>query len=228
MDIHDGEEWMLPWTPAGGLMENFRLCQVKQGRSRELQRPAESTGAHELLRKTRNLLKTLPWHFCFLPVCLMSSAGDLLPGVRKVSAYRQFHLRPQRKHWRLMASWPLLEPPVPLVWLTTASQQCASQQLPKALHSASNPLSTDPAEMMLPCASVLLCTLKCSPLLKFSLLTGFKCPLVLFYYRYCVHLGQVPSMCAGILVSASWWTHWCLRLRWQPTVSEGLWKRALP
>lgn len=78
------------------------------------------------------------------------------------------------------------------------------------------------------CASVLFCTLKCSLLLKFSLLTDFKCPLVLFCYRYCVSLGQAPSMRAGILVSASWWTHWCLRLRWQPNVSEGLWKRALP
>jgi len=50
------------------LMENFRLCQVKQGRSRELQRPAESAGAHELLRKAREI---------FLKHCHDTSASFL-------------------------------------------------------------------------------------------------------------------------------------------------------
>lgn len=74
----------------------------------------------------------------------MNSAGDLLPGVRKVSAYRD------HRGWRLMASWPLSAAPVPPVWYTTASQQCTSRQPPKALQNASNPLSTDAAEILAP------------------------------------------------------------------------------
>lgn len=46
---------MLLRAPATSLMENLGPCQVKQGRPRELQRPAECTGALEFPGKARGI-----------------------------------------------------------------------------------------------------------------------------------------------------------------------------
>lgn len=94
-EMECGGEWMLPWVPGSGSVENFKLCQAKQGRPAELQRPTKCKEALQLPGEDEgNLLKTLKWHFCFLPVYHMNPTGVLLPGVKKVFTNRSFHLAP--------------------------------------------------------------------------------------------------------------------------------------
>lgn len=111
-DIHDlgmrvGGEWMLPRVPGDGSAENSELCQAKQGRPRELQRPAEPEAVLELPKEgKRNLPKTLKPRVRLRPIYQTNATWVLLPGVMKVSTNRQFHMSPQRKGWRLPVSWP--------------------------------------------------------------------------------------------------------------------------
>lgn len=128
-----GGEWMLPWVPGNGSVENFKLCQAKQefspvpGKPGELQRQTKSKEALKLPGEDKgNLLKTLKWHFRFLSVLSHEPNWVLLPDV-KVITNRRFHLAPQ-KGWRLLASQPCSESHM-------ASQHCTVQQLPKATQS---------------------------------------------------------------------------------------------
>lgn len=126
-----GWEWMLPWVPGSVSVENFKLCQAKQRRPGELQRPTKSKEALKLLGEDEvNLLKTLKWHFCFLPVYHTYPAGVLLPGVKKVFTNRRFHLAPQ-KGWRLLASWPCSESHMASAWVPRPHSIAQPSSLPK-------------------------------------------------------------------------------------------------
>lgn len=129
---------MLPWVPGNGLVENFKLCQAKQGRPGELQRPAKSKEALELPGEDKgNLLKTLKWHSCFLPVYHRNPTVVLLAGVKKVLPNRRFHSAPQ-KSWRLLAGRPCSESHTAAAWVPRPHSIAEPSSFPKPCRATSD------------------------------------------------------------------------------------------
>lgn len=205
-----GGEWMLPWTPGDGSVENFKLCQAKQGRPRELQRPAESRGTPQgrQAKSTENTEMTL-----FLPSCLSDEPNWGFTSRFEDGFYQQMVSHGTTEEG-LEATGKVAALRVPNA-SSVGHQGLPALHSPAASQSHAELLLIDHAWLLLkpePLDSVTLHLKKDFTFTETSpLATDFKCSWMQFLFRYRVHLWQVPFRSTSIPVAANWWTNTSVR-----------------